>query len=331
MTQFKALVVRETSDKKFVRAIETRSIDDLPAGEVLIRVHYSSLNYKDALSAVGNRGVTRQYPHTPGVDAAGVVEESQSPDFRPGEEVIVTGYDLGMNTSGGFSQYVRVPAAWVVRRPESLTLREAMIYGTAGFAAAQGVNFLLKHGLTPDCGDLLVTGASGGVGTLALGMLCRLGFGVFGATGKPEAEKLLKKIGAKGTVSREELDDQTGKALLPKRWAGAIDTVGGNVLATVLKYIDYRGAVAACGNAASGELNTTVYPFILRGLCLYGVDSANCPMEPRLEVWKNISTRFNIPALEELALETNLEGLDREIDRMLAGKKMGRLIVNPRD
>jgi acrylyl-CoA reductase (NADPH) len=324
---FDALVVREGAEGEFVRHVERRTRDDLPAGEVLIRVRYSSLNYKDALSAIGNRGVTRSYPHTPGIDAAGVVEESSSDVFRPGDHVIVTGYDLGMNTAGGFGEYIRVPAAWVVRRPEPLSLRESMIYGTAGFTAAMSVYRLEGYGVAPSQGDVLVTGATGGVGSLAVAILAQDGYRVVAATGKPDQAAYLQALGAAEVVHRDEVRDAPGQALLKGRWAGAVDTVGGEFLAAAIKSTRYRGAVTTCGNVASAELQLTVYPFILRGISLLGIDSANCPMPMRQELWQKLAHEWKLPQLEEIGSECTLAELDGEIEAILAGEQRGRVVV----
>ncbi|MEJ2732934.1 MAG: YhdH/YhfP family quinone oxidoreductase [Anaerolineae bacterium] len=305
---FQALVVHETAESQFVRQIEERSLADLPQGDVLIRVHYSSLNYKDALSASGHRGVTRAYPHTPGIDAAGVVEESSDDRFRPGDRVLVTGYDLGMNTSGGFGQYVRVPAEWVVEVPRDLSLRESMIYGTAGVTAGLSVLKLQAQGVTPDQGEILVTGATGGVGSLAVGILANDGYPVVAATG--------------------EVRDASGRPLLSGRWAGAVDTVGGEYLATALKSTRIDGVVTCCGLVASPELPTTVYPFILRGVSLLGIDSQNCPMATRLRLWQKLAGDWKLAHLNDLARECSLDGLEVEIERILQGKQRGRVVVD---
>jgi acrylyl-CoA reductase (NADPH) len=325
---FRAMVVRESATGKFTRQIEDRTFDDLPAGDVLIQVRYSSLNYKDALSAIGAKGVTRKYPHTPGIDAAGVVEESTGEAFGAGDRVLVTGYDLGMNTPGGFGQYIRVPAAWVVRLPENLTLRESMVYGTAGFAAALSVSKLEQYGITPDRGEILVTGASGGVGSIAVGILARDGYQVVAATGKSEAERYLLDLGATRVIPRDRARDTTGHGLLPARWAAGVDTVGGEYLDTMLKSTRYGGAVACCGNVASGELSTSVYPFILRGVSLLGVDTANCPPNLRWDLWQKLASNWKLAELDRLASDHTLADLDAEIDRILAGQQQGRIVVN---
>ncbi len=324
---FRAMVVEETADKNYVREIREKSLDDLPAGEVLIRVRYSSLNYKDALSATGNKGVTRNYPHTPGIDAAGEVAESTSTEFRSGDEVLVTGYDLGMNTSGGFGQYIRVPAAWIVRLPEGLSLKESMTYGTAGFTAALSVHRLQDHGVKPDQGPILVTGATGGVGSLAVAILTRAGYDVTAATGKQAEKQFLTELGAKEIVTREEVDDTSGKPLLKTKWAGVVDTVGGNILSTAIRSTSYLGCVTCCGLVASPELQTTVFPFILRGVSLLGIDSVHCPMALREEIWQRLAADWK-PNLDQIGLEISLAELDARIDDILQGKLKGRTRVD---
>ncbi|MBU2643314.1 YhdH/YhfP family quinone oxidoreductase [bacterium] len=323
---FKAMVVTETAEKTFTRAITTRSIEDLPAGEVLIKVAYSSLNYKDALSATGNKGVTRNYPHTPGIDTAGVVAESQSDMFKPGEEVIVTSYDLGMNTSGGFAEYVRVPADWVVKLPAGLTMKEAMIYGTAGFTAGMSVNALI-HMVKPDHGEVLVTGASGGVGSVAVSILTKLGYSVVAVGGIVEEKAYLTGIGAREVISREDAADTSGKPVLKARWAGVIDTVGGDILATAIKSTKYNGSVTCCGNAASPDLPLSVFPFILRNVRLLGIDSQNCPMALRTRIWEKLAGEWRLDGLADISSEITLEDLDNRIQLMLQGKNKGRTVV----
>ncbi|MFZ3048990.1 MAG: YhdH/YhfP family quinone oxidoreductase [Desulfatirhabdiaceae bacterium] len=326
---FKAMMVRSEKDRPVSREIIRRSIDDLPSGEVVIQVHYSSLNYKDALSASGNRGVTRKYPHTPGIDAAGIVMDSTHAGFLPGEPVLVTGYDLGMNTAGGFGQYIRVPADWIVKLPERLSLKESMVYGTAGFTASLCVfKLTVTHGLKPEDGEILVTGATGGVGSLAVSILAKLGYSVTAASGKPEMREFLTGLGARSIVSREDIQDDTDRPLLKARWVGVVDTVGGVFLAAALKSTQQRAAVTACGNVASPLLNTTVFPFILRGITLYGIDSASTPMELRKAIWEKIASVWKIDGLDRLSHEISLEELDAAINRMLQGKQTGRVVVN---
>ena len=326
--RFKALVAEQNAEGVFIRRIQEKQIEDLPAGEVLVRVLYSSLNYKDALSASGNRGVTRNYPHTPGIDAAGVVEESTDNSFRPGDEVIVSCYDLGMNTPGGFGQYIRVPAKWVMRLPGNLGLRESMIYGTAGFTAANSVFRLVEYGVRPDNGKILVTGATGGVGSISVAILSKIGYQVAAVTGKMDQQQFLLALGATEIVPREKALDSSGRMMLKAKWAGVIDTVGGDILATAIKSTKYGGAVTCCGNVASPDLALNVYPFILRGVSLIGIDSASCTMDFRVPIWEKMAGEWKPPSLESLAIEISLEELDRYIETMLQGKQHGRVVVN---
>lgn len=325
---FRALVVEETQENKFARTIKERPIDDLPAGDVLIRVRYSSMNYKDALSATGNRGVTKNYPHTPGVDAAGIVEESASGGLKPGEEVLVTGYDLGANTSGGYGGYIRVPADWVVKLPRGLSLRESMVYGTAGFTAALSVYKMEEHGVDPKMGEVLVTGATGGVGSIASGILAKSGYDVVASTGKTDQKQFLTDLGVKEVISREDAKDSSGKPLLKARWAGVVDTVGGEILVTAIKSARQHGVVTCCGNVASADLPLNIYPFILRGVSLVGIDSAYCPMDVRKKVWDKIANEWKIEKLDIISTEISLAGLDKHIELILQGKQKGRVVVN---
>lgn len=324
---FKGLVVTAGDSNTYTATLSTRTIRDLPAGDVLIRVHYSSLNYKDALSASGNKGVTRHYPHTPGIDAAGVVEWSSTDQWKPGDEVIVTGFDLGMNTSGGFADYIRVPASWIVRKPDQLTLRESMIYGTAGFTAGISVAALLKNGVTPEQGPIVVTGATGGVGSVAIGILHRLGYSVTAVSGKPEAHDFLTSLGATDIIPRSELDDTSGKALLKPRFAGAIDTVGGSILATLIKSTNYGGTVTCCGMVNSGDLPLTVFPFILRGIQLAGIDSVEYPVDHRTAIWQHLADDWKPDSLESLTHDIRLAELPDAIQTILKGQMQGRAVV----
>jgi len=328
VSTFRALVVSQTDEKTFTREITERSITDLPEGEVLIRVHFSSLNYKDGLSCIGNPGVTRNYPHTPGIDASGKVTESSDSRFKEGDSVIVTGYDLGMNTSGGFGEYIRVPADWVVPLPEGMTFKEASIYGVAGFTAALSVDALQKYGVNPEQGEIVVTGSTGGVGSVSVALLSLLGYTVVASTGKKEESEFLLRLGASEIISREEVNDESKKPLLRERWAGAVDTVGGTTLAALLKAAKRGGAVAATGLVASSELSTTVFPFILRGVSLLGIDSGFTPTKLRLEIWNKLAGIWKIPQLEQLTIDCTLEELDPEIDKILAGGQRGRVVVN---
>ncbi len=325
---FRAMVVEETPDRHFVRRITQRAVTDLPKGDVLIKVHYSSLNYKDALSASGNKGVTRRYPHTPGVDAAGVVAESESGAFKVGDSVLVTGHDMGMNTSGGFGQFIRVPSQWVVPLPGTLTLRESMMLGTAGFTAALSLMRLEEAGVTPASGAILVTGATGGVGSLAVAILARAGYSVTAASGKPKAKEFLSELGANEFLDRQTILGAPDKALLTGRFAGAIDTVGGDILSYALRSTHYGGVVTCCGNAASPDLRLTVYPFILRGVRLIGIDSAECPMAVHHAIWERLAGPWKLPGLEKMTTEIRLVDLEDRITAMLAGGVTGRYLLN---
>jgi acrylyl-CoA reductase (NADPH) len=324
---FKAMVVSETAEKMFPREIRERALSDLPAGELIIEVKYSSLNYKDALSATGNKGVTRKYPHTPGIDAAGVVADSTTRLFAVGDQVTVTGFDLGMNTSGGFGQYISVPALWATKLPQGLSLKDSMSHGTAGLTAALCIIRLMASGLTKESGEVLVTGATGGVGSIAVAILAKLGFNVVAATGKSSEHDFLKGLGAKAIISREEANDTSGRPLQKPRWAGVVDTVGGNILATALKTTKYGGLVTACGNAMSADLNTNVFPFILRGVSLLGVDSVEIPMRARQMAWNKLAGEWSID-VGSLVTEVSLAELNPKIDEILKGGIRGRVLVN---
>jgi putative YhdH/YhfP family quinone oxidoreductase len=335
--KFRAMVVREIKEGQYARSIAERDISDLPEGDILVKVKYSSLNYKDALSAMGNKGITKQYPHTPGIDASGIVAESRTADFKEGDEVIITGYDFGMNTSGGFAEYIRVPAAWVLKKPDNLTLKESMIFGTAGFTAALSVYKLIEYGeVKPENGKILVTGARGGVGSHAVSFLAKAGYPVTAVTGIhadpekefPEDEVFLKSIGAKEVIPREEVNDETGKPLLKSLWAGVIDTIGGNILSSVIRQTAYAGAVTTCGNAAGMNFEANVFPFILRGVTLFGIDSVECPMGPRKETWIRMANEWKPDNLEQHASECSLEEVDTFIEIMLRGHIKERKVIN---
>jgi acrylyl-CoA reductase (NADPH) len=330
---FKALRITETTEGKFDRTIVERVIDDLPQGEVVIRVLYSALNYKDALSATGNKGITRKYPHTPGIDAAGIVEISRNAQFASGDEVIVSGNDLGMNTCGGFGEFIRVPAAWVIRKPDGFTLRECMIIGTAGLTAAIGLHKMELLGQHPDQGPVVVTGSTGGVGSIAVALLAKAGYEVIAVTGKTHAQEYLQHLGAHRIESRDFVNDTTGKALLRTEWSGAIDTVGGNTLLTLLKACKPEGSVVSTGLVSSPKLDATVYPFILNGVNLLGVGSAETPRMTKLLIWSKLADIWNIKdKLNAIVKEVTLDELNLTyIDSILQGKIMGRILVKIAD
>ena len=323
---FRAFREGERANTRIVELTEA----DLPAGDVTVEVHYSSLNYKDALSARGRPGVTRHYPHTPGIDAAGVVIESADPDLPAGSEVIVTSYDLGVDVAGGFGERIRVPSEWIVPLPNGLGLRESMILGTAGLTAGLALAALERDGLAPEAGPVVVTGASGGVGSLAVALLAGRGYDVVASTGTEEAHDLLLRLGASRIIDRNELGEANDRPLLKSTYAGGVDTVGGNTLVNLLKSLRYRGAVAACGLVQSPQLHMNVYPFILRGASLLGVDSAHCPMELRREVWRRLAGEWKPADLEAVVQEIGLEELDGAVDEILRGRTVGRVLVRHR-
>ncbi len=322
---YRALVAEKEEDG-FKRSVKELRLRDLPDNDTLVRVMYSSLNYKDALSATGNRGVTRKFPHTPGIDAAGVVEETESSLVETGDEVIVTSYDLGMNTPGGFGEYIRVPAEWIVRLPAGLSLKQSMIYGTAGFTAGMSVYELVSR-INHSDGEILVTGATGGVGSMAVSILSGLGYSVACVSGKPDAADYLKPLGAGRIIDREEFLKDHEKPLLKETWAGGIDTAGGQILACTVKSAKLSGVVTCCGNAASGDLPLTVFPFILRGVSLAGIDSQHCPMELRQKIWNRLAGDWKVEGLESICTETGLDGLDHYIHGILKGEMTGRVVV----
>jgi acrylyl-CoA reductase (NADPH) len=310
-------------------AVEMLTVDDLPEGEVLIEVQWSSLNYKDALACQAHPGVVRKLPHVPGIDCAGTILASTVPEYQAGQQVLVTGYDLGSGRWGGWSARVRVPAEWVVALPAGLTPETAMLLGTAGFTAAQSVMALQRNGVVPASGKVIVTGATGGVGSLAVAILTKLGYHVVAVTGKPAQGKLLQQLGASQILTREEVDDASHKPLLPARWAGAVDTVGGNALATLLRSMQHRGCVTACGLVAGDQLPLTVYPFILRGVTLAGIDSAKCPRESREHIWQQLADAWKPDGLQQLAQKITLQEAPAKVRAMLAGETCGRTLVEP--
>jgi len=327
MTSFQALTVDKTA-AGFAREIREWQTEELPEGELLIRVSHSSLNYKDGLAGKEDGKIVSRYPFIPGIDLVGAVVSSADAAFAAGDEVLVTGYGLGVSHFGGLAEYARVPAAWAVPLPAGLAPAEAMACGTAGFTAALCVSRLLAHGLAPDAGPVLVTGASGGVGGAAVALLARLGFTVAAATGKPAAEGWLRQLGAAEILPREELLPAKPRALAEPRWAGAVDCVGGAVLAHALASLRYGGAAAACGLAGGGNLPATVFPFILRGVSLLGIDSVECPMDERLRLWKLLASDWKPEALPLLYREIALAEVPDAMDAILRGEVQGRLVVN---
>lgn len=325
---FKAMQVTQEEDKHFERHIIQRSTAELPAGELLVQVHYSSLNYKDALSATGNPGVTRKFPHTPGIDAAGEVVECSDDTFKPGDKVIVTSYDLGMETDGGFGQMIRVPSAWALPLPDGLSLKESMMYGTAGLTAALSVREIIESSRISGQAPVLVTGATGGVGSIAVGLLARAGFRVVAATGKPDEAEYLKHLGAQEIIARTDVTQGNERPMLKPRWGAVVDCVGGEMLAAAIKATHYDGIVTCCGLVGSPDLNINVFPFILRGVRLVGIDSAECPMQRRRKAWHYLAGAGKLEQLPQMCEEVGLEELDGRIATMLKGQHSRRVLVD---
>lgn len=325
-TDFKAWRVEE-KDGSYIGSEQTLSTADLPEGEVLIRVSHSSLNYKDALSASGNKGVTRSFPHTPGIDAAGEVVEDASGKLAPGTAVLVTGFDLGMNTDGGFGEYIRVPAGWCVPMPAGWDARTAMIYGTAGLTAGLCVQKLLTMGAEPTQGPVAVSGASGAVGSVAVELLAKLGFEVVAISGKTDHAADLKALGASEVVGRDALSEEK-KPMLKPVFGNAIDTVGGTPLAELLKQIKPGGSVSCCGLVAGPQLQTTVLPFILRGVNLLGVDSVEIPLADKQAVWAKFSADWACPKTEQSARDIGRSELDAALKAFLGGASVGKTVLH---
>ena len=322
---YKAFLVEEI-EGKFINSIKILNTQNLIKNDVLIKVHYSSLNYKDALSATGNKGVTKNYPHTPGIDAVGEIEQSQVDEFKVGDKVIVTGNDLGMNTPGGFGQYISVPANWVVKLPEGLSMKEAMIIGTAGFTAGVQITRLTDL-VKPENGRILVSGATGGVGSVAVSILNKLGYQVTAISGKATEHEFLKNLGATEIINRSEFELQDKRPLLSAKYAGAVDTVGGVILENILKVLQPLGAVTTCGNVSSNQLNTTVLPFILGWISLICVSSQNYPLAPRKLVWEKLSSEWKPENLLQIYSEITMDMIDEAIQRILKGQLKGRTII----
>lgn len=324
---FRALMVRE-NDGVFSSAVEEIAFSDMVENDVLIEVEYSSVNYKDALSASGNKGVTRKFPHIPGIDAVGKVVSSKSGLFSTGDNVIVTGYDLGMNTWGGFGKYVSVPANWIIKLPEGLTSFEAMCYGTAGLTAGMSVFNLIKSGLTQDKGKIVVSGATGGVGSISIAIFSKLGYDVVAISGKNNDDYIRNTLGASEVISREDFTAKyDARAISSTDFAGGIDCVGGNILSGIIKSLKYGGVVTCCGNVASGDLVTSIYPFILRGIRLLGIDSVEQPLYFKEEIWSFLATDFKPEFLPEMVQVISLYDLPNALDSIRRGGVSKRFVV----
>lgn len=322
----KALVVRRDGDRTS-RAVETLDDDSLPEGEVTVDVEYSTINYKDGLCLTGQRGLVREFPHVPGIDFAGTVRSSAEDRFKPGDKVVLTGWGVGENRWGGYASRARVKAGWLVPLPRGLSTRQAMAVGTAGLTAMLAIMSLEEHGLTPEAGEVLVTGASGGVGSVAVALLDAMGYGVAAVTGRPENDGYLRELGAKTIIPRTELAEPTDRPLESERWAGCIDSVGGVMLARVLGQLRYGGSVASVGLAGGAELPATVLPFLLRGVNILGINSVYQPLPRRLAAWERLARTLPPPLLDLAMREVTLEEVAALGDDILQGKLTGRTVV----
>ena len=321
---FKSLVINKNEDGTYRTSIETRNINQLPKNDLLIKVLYSSLNFKDALSMIGNKGVTKSYPHTPGIDAVGIVISSKK--FPRGSIVIVSGYDLGMNTHGGFSEFIRVPEKWAVLKPKSLDTKESMILGTAGLTAGLCIDAFLERDNIENK-NAIVSGATGGVGSIAVKLLSTLGVNVTAITGKEDSHDFLKKLGAKYIINRKVFLDSSNSPLGKGYWDFALDVAGGKTLSKILKGMNYGGIITCCGLVDNPKFESTVYPFILRANQLIGIDSAEAPLEKKEKIWKLFSTKWKLNRIEELAKVISFDNLNNECNKILKGQLMGRAVL----
>ncbi len=324
-------VLVEKIDDEFVCNFKKLEMPVIEDEEILIKVSYSSINYKDALSSIGNPGVSRNFPHVTGIDLAGEVVKSNSDKFQGGEKVVVTGYDLGMHTKGGHQKYAKVPASWALNIPEGLSESEIMSLGTAGLTAALSINELLSAGITPKSGKIVVTGATGGVGSLAISILNKLGFCVVAVSGKKEKIKFLNSIGADEVLLRDELDLEGSKPMLKSEYAGVVDTVGGKILSYFLKSLKYDGVATCCGLTSSHELPTNVFPFILRGVRLIGIDSVECTLKKKQAAWERLADEYKLNNLDTLVTRIILEEVPTKFQELLLGRLVGRYLVKVSD
>lgn len=325
--KFKAFLVTE-KEGHFSSEIRELNTEDLPVNDVLIQVKYSSINFKDALSASGNKGVSRNFPHVPGIDASGIVKQSNTEEFPEGTAVLVTGFDLGMGTWGGFGEYISVPSSWVIAIPKGLSLKTAMCYGTAGLTAGLSVHKLLNAGLKPEDGEVAVTGATGGVGSIATAILSTLGFSTVAISGKQDQEFLINTLGASRMINRDEfVSTADKKPVSVPVFAGAVDCVGGAVLSGLLKSTHYNGTVTSCGMVASNDLNTSIFPFILRGVTLAGIDSVQASLPLRKQVWQLMASSWLPVQLEKIVQEISLTELQEKLDIILKGGATGRYLL----
>lgn len=325
---FNALVVDKAGDSEVSAAVQSLTEDQLPAGNVTVAVEYTTVNFKDGLCIQAGGGLVRNYPHVPGIDFAGTVEASSDPRYQPGDQVVLTGWRVGETHWGGYSQKARVNADWLVPLPDGLTTKQAMAIGTAGFAAILAIVALEEHGLKPDQGEVLVTGAAGGVGSIATAVLGNLGYEVAAVTGRPETADYLKSLGASRIIAREEIDTVSKRPLESETWAGCVDAVGGEMLARVIGQLKYGGSVAAVGLAGGAKLPTTVIPFLLRGVNLLGIDSVMQPFEQRVTAWTRIAADLPLQKLDPMIRLASLAEVPALGAQILKGKIKGRIVVD---
>lgn len=321
--KYQAYVVSE-KEGSYVGELQELAMPQEKEGFVIIKVAYSSLNFKDALSNVGNKGVTRNYPHTPGIDAAGTVFSSGDNRFSEGDQVVVTGYDLGMNTAGGFGEFIQVPSDWVVALPKAMTLKESMAWGTAGLTAALCIEPIVAK---VKVGKVLVSGSTGGVGSIAVRLLSKLGYEVAALTRKADSEDFLKSIGASEVVLLQNFLDDSGRPMLKPKYAAAIDVAGGATLETMLKVVDYQGVVSCCGLVDKPEFHSSIFPFILRGISLVGIDSVELPLSVKDGMWDKMSSDWKLEGIADDCTEIQKEQLPSALDDILKGKAVGRYIL----
>lgn len=326
---FRALVSQRDENGTVTNSVETLEDAALPEGNVTVDIEWAGLNYKDGLCLTGQGGLVRTFPHIAGIDFSGTVSESSDPRYAPGDTVVLTGWRVGETHWGGYSTRARVNGDWLVPLPKGLTTRDTMIVGTAGLTAMLAIDRLESEGLAPAQGDVLVTGASGGVGTIAIALLARLGYSVTALTGRPQNSDSLTALGAKSSLGRDDFLGEPDKPLEPARWAGVVDCVGGNILGKVLKQVKYGGSVAALGNTAGVALSTNVLPFLLRGVNLLGIDSVMQPYERRIAAWSRIADLFDVSAYAAMVEDVGLEDLPAAAPRILSGQIRGRVLVRP--
>lgn len=324
---FRALLLEE-ADGTVAPYLRELSLDDLPPGDVTVAIDYSDLNYKDGMVVKNLGRLVRSFPHVPGIDLAGTVETSASPDFKPGDRVVLTGWRVGEVHWGGFAQKARVDAGWLVPLPDGLTTQQAMAVGTAGFTAMLAIDALEAHGLTPDAGEVLVTGAAGGVGSVAVAILAQRGYRVVASTGRAAQADYLKSLGAGAIVDRKELSDAKPRPLERERWAGCVDTVGSTTLAMVLAQMQYGRSVAACGLAGGSDLPTSVIPFLLRGVNLFGIDSVMQPAANRARIWQRVASDLPLDSLAAMTEVRPLGDVPQLADAILAGTIRGRTVID---